>query len=193
MNRKWTGLIWVAVLLAVGLAIGYQFKDSPPQETNRTFVDSAARRKISASLLALELPSHAADVAFREESADSRSRRSFIAFTLPADLFDDTMRQSRLLPQPDQFKPDSALLSTILAMCDPMIRPWWRPDQMTHPLSAQASGTLDIRPAPLRWRTQVAVASEGESDASHAMRRVFAVLIEMPAGADPQPEPAVGR
>jgi hypothetical protein len=156
MNRPVIGTLCVLALLALGLYLGWTYKDHSDQDRGN-WSGPAARSAIQASLDVV-LPPTAGEVHCYEEDA-GHARRLYATFDLPPAELPTLLYQRQMFPEVGQLKTDPSLVSTMLAQADPLKRPWWRLEPLpADTVAGEKSGRRTGAPAAIKWRVQVCAA-----------------------------------
>lgn len=180
MNRPLVATLAVSIILAVGLYVGYKYKDKV-EPNEGTWRGPAARSKVQ-EYLELLLPLSASDVVCRAEEL-GKGKFVYIRFDVAASDLPALLEQGKgvenmpTLPSSNMLVRDQVLLSAMAALADPRSRPWWQVDQLTDPMCGQKSGTRNLGAAQLKWRVQVCY---GQIPTHSA--RVYIAFSEEPAG-----------
>ena len=173
MKRPVLGTISILAILAVGLYLGYVYRDRLP-ESNRNSAGPAARAAIQSSLDLL-LPATAGDIRCYEEDVE-RAKLLFARFDVPTAELPALLDQRPIFPAYAELKPDPELHRAMAAQADPLKRPWWDVEHLKELTAAQKSGRRNAAPAVLKWRAQVAATPLGPS-----VTRVYIAFSEEPA------------
>jgi len=192
MKRPVVGTIALLLILAGGLFLAWQYKDSARENGTRSTSGAAARSAIQASF-GIILPSTASGAYCFEEDLE-KTKMAFCRFDIPTidlpGILDQRREGDLKFPSSTDLKTDGETLGQMGAQRDSR-RPWWNVDRtdsgtgggtagdsrtLRNPNCAQKMGLRNMGAAQLRWRVQVCV---GDLDAMTA--RVYIAFSEEPA------------